>query len=247
MARRAIGRAATSDFHAFPLPETILEPGPAMDPSESFYTNCRTTLPGAPDQHLLFPAIWSTVTDRTRLALYASHDGAHWQAVPGGDCLLDTAPFGEWDGGCVFGVPNLEELPTGDFVLPYTGYNVPHKYPRVQATRNTAYARWPKGRLVALEAPERGEFATVAVVPPGSRLTVNAVVGRAGHLLIEAFSLNQRPIRGREFANALPLTGDLHWAPVTWKNADDLGIEKGEAVGLRIKMEDAKLFGLGFG
>ena len=50
------------------------------------------------------------------------------------------------------------------------GFPVPHKYPRSQRTGAIAYAWWPKGRLVALEALEEGEFSTPQLVFTGLKL-----------------------------------------------------------------------------
>ena len=110
----------------------------------------------------MFPTLWHMRDDTTSVILASSHDGKLWHYVPG-PAVLTTGPFGAWDGGCVFAHPNLLELSDGSFVLPYTGYNFPHKYPRGQFKFAPGYAVWPKGRLVALEALERGEFATVSV------------------------------------------------------------------------------------
>ncbi len=243
--RRAIGRAETDDFYRFPLPELIIEPGPDMMPNHVLYTNCKTIIPGAPEQHLMFPAVWDTANDTTHIKLLSSHDGKIWNYVPGSP-VLQTAEFGQWDGGCIFASPNLIELPNGDFALPYTGYNVPHKYPRGKATRACGYALWPKGRMVALEAIERGEFSTVAVVPPGNRLLINAVSKRAGHILVEAADLDGKPIPGREFEKAIPVIGDQYKTPVAWKGHDNLGIEPGQAVILRFKMDQASIYSLDF-
>ena len=46
--RRAIGRTASRDFRRFTPSEMVLEPTPEMLPSEQLYTNCYTTIPGAP-------------------------------------------------------------------------------------------------------------------------------------------------------------------------------------------------------
>jgi len=48
--RCAIGRSESGEFSSFPPSEMILEPTPDMLPSEALYTNCRRTVPGAPDQ-----------------------------------------------------------------------------------------------------------------------------------------------------------------------------------------------------
>ncbi|MCC6488378.1 MAG: hypothetical protein IT364_12850, partial [Candidatus Hydrogenedentes bacterium] len=116
--RRAIGRSESDDFRSFAPSTLILEPTPDMLPSEALYTNCRTTIPGAPDQHLMFPTIWNaSIDDTTRIAFASSHDGIIWHWVPGGD-LLHTQPFGQWDGGCIWANPELIEFPNGDWALP---------------------------------------------------------------------------------------------------------------------------------
>ncbi len=243
--RRSIGRAVSDDFRRFPLSRIILEPGPEFLPSDTLYTNCYTTIPGAPDHHLLFPTVWHTSDDSCSVVLASSHDGRVWHYLPGGP-VLTTGPFGQWDGGCVFASPNLVELPDGRFVLPYTGYLFPHKYPRGQWRFQTGYAVWPKGRLVALEAAVRGEFATVAVMPPGRKLRINALTQRAGSILVEVVGQNGQPIAGNTFADATPIIGDQFRTVVTWKDKDDLGHKDGESIFLRFRMDKAKLFGLAF-
>jgi len=243
--RRAIGRSESADFRHFPVSETIIEPGPEMSPSDVLYTNCRTTVPGAPDHHLMFPAIYHLSDDTTTVAMASSRDGIHWHFVPGSPAL-ETKPFGEWDGGCVFAHPNLLELPNGDFALPYTGFNVPHTYPRGQWRHLPGYAVWPKGRLVALEAPERGEFTTVGLMPPGRKLRINALTQRAGSILVEVAGLDGKAIPGRAFGDAIPIIGDQHWTPVAWKEHDDLGNDEGRAIILRFRMDKARIYGLEF-
>jgi hypothetical protein len=244
--RRSIGRTEGDDFRSFPISEVILETTPDMAPSDMLYANCRTFIPGAPDHHLMFPAIWhSAMDDTTSLALASSHDGKLWHWVPSSR-VLETAPFGEWDGGCMFAIADLLELANGDFALPYVGYSVPHKYPRGQQKTSTGYALWAKGRLVGLEAPEQGEFATVAIVPPGRKLKINATTSLAGSIVVEVAGWDYNPLPGRTFADANPLSGDLFRQPVTWKTGDDLGHADGTSVILRFKMRNAKLFGLEF-
>ena len=77
-------------------------------------------------------------------------------------------------------------------------------------------------------------------------LRINAVIGRAGALLIEVADLAGKPIPGRTFADCAPLVGDHHWTTVTWKEHDDLGHTKGSAIMLRFKMKQARIFGLEF-
>jgi len=243
--RRVIGRAETKDFRHWPISEVILEPHLAMSPNEVLYTNCKTTIPKAPDNHLMFPAVWDISTDRTHLVLATSHNGRYWNYTPGRS-VLETAPFEQWDGGCVFAVPNLIELPNGDFALPYTGYNVPHKYPRKKATRGFGYAIWPKGRLIGIEAKDKGSFTTAAVISQGRKLLINAEVEKDGYIEVEAADLQGRSIVGRDFGNSVRLTGDCFEKPVVWKGYSDLGIQKGEPIMLRFRLKNATVYYLDF-
>lgn len=248
VARRSIGRSESADFRNFPLSDVILVPPPEMLPSDLLYTNCYTTIPRAPDHRVMFPTIWhAAVSDSTTVRMASSYNGDHWHFLPNSE-VLDSAPFGEWDGGCVFAVPNLIELANGDFALPYNGYNVPHKYPRKGHYQvRPGYAVWPKGRLVALEAPEVGEFATVAIMPPGRKLRINALTARAGEVRIEAANMaDRKPLAGRSFADADAVRGDCHWTPVTWRGNDDLGHADGAPVVLRFRMRNARIYGLEF-
>jgi len=238
--RRAIGRSETGDFRHFPPSELLIEPPPQLSPSDVLYTNCRTAISGAPDHHLMFPAIWHVDQDDTGIGLLSSHDGKVWHWLPG-EPLMETQPFGRWDGGCIWASPNLVEFPDGAFALPYRGDNFPHKYPRGQRKIGLGYALWDKGRLVALEAPDRGEFATIAIMPPGRKLRINALTQRVGSILVQVDG-----VTGRSFADAIPVVGNQHWSPVRWKGHDDLGFADGRPIVLRFKLERAKLFGLEF-
>jgi hypothetical protein len=239
--RRAIGRSESYDFRSFPPSKLLIEPTPDMLPSEQIYTNCKTTVPGAPDQHLMFPAIWNaSVDDTTRIAMLSSHDGEVWHWVPGGQ-LLETQPFGEWNGGCIWALPNLIELPDGSWALPYLAHNIPHKYPRGIQKGEMGYAVWPKGRLVAVEALDRGEFTLIPIMPPGRKLKINAVTKRAGGIRVEVAGID-----GRSFADCTPIVGDHFWTTVTWGDQADLGFKAGDPITLRFELNMGAIYGLEF-
>jgi hypothetical protein len=138
------------------------------------------------------------------------------------------------------------ELPNGDWVLPYTGYTFPHKYPRGQLSYALGYALWPQGRLVAVEATERGEFATVGLLPPGRTLHLNCLTQRVGWIKVEVANIQGNPLPGRSFAEATPITGDQPAALVTWNGHTDLGNPPDAPIILRFQMEKARLFSLDF-
>jgi hypothetical protein len=239
--RRAVGRTSSRDFAHFEPSEMILEPTPEMLPSEQIYTNCYTTIPGAPDEHLMFPAIWNaSISDTTRIEFASSHDGKVWHWVPGGD-LLRTQAFGSWNGGCIWVTPNLLELPNGDWALPYVAHSFPHKYPRGKVSTGTGYAVWPKGRLVAIEAADQGEFTMIRFMNPGTKLKINALTSRTGWIKVEVVG-----VKNQSLTECTPIIGDQHWTTLDWKGNGELGVPKGKPLTLRISMSQAKLYGLEF-
>ncbi len=242
--RRSIGRAESDSFREFPLQKTMLEPGLRLSPSQVLYTNCKTTIPGAPDHHLLFPAVWDMAVDTTSIHVASSHDGRLWHFLEGSP-VFEPGPFGAFDGGVIFAHPNLVELADGRFVLPYTGYDVPHKYPRKLWKYAPGYAVWPKGRLVALQA-DYGEFATVAIMPPGRHLRINALTDRGGSIRVEVAGFDHQPLPHRSFQDSTPVFGDLHWSPLSWNGEEDLGNAEGSPVMLRFRLDHARIFGLEF-
>ena len=244
--RRSIGRSESDDFRNFHLSEHVIVPTAGNTlPSETFYTSNYTTIPGAPDHHLMLPAIWDTRDDTCSIGMWSSADGILWERIPGPP-LLETAPFEQWDGGCLFAYPNLFERADGAFAMSYMGYNYPHKYPRGSMEWKNAFMVWPKGRIVAVEADEIGEFTTIGLMPPGRKLRINALTSRAGGIRVEIASLLDEPLEGRTFADCDIVQGDRFWSPVTWNGVDDIGIENGEAIVIRFHLDRAKLFGIQF-
>lgn len=245
--RRSIGRSETGDFRRFPVSECILTPGPdILEPSDSLYTNGHTFVPFAPDQHLFFPTIWHQINDATSVAVASSLDGKllHW--LPGNP-VLTTAAFEQWDGGCLFASGQLMELPDGRWILPYSASNVPHKYPRQGAIKSgLGFATWKRGRLVAVEAAERGQFTTFALMPPGRKIRLNALTARGGSVLVEVTDASRKSVPGRTFEDCKPIIGDQFKTPVTWKAGDDLGVPDSTPICLRFKLDQAKLYFVDF-
>jgi hypothetical protein len=252
--RRSIGRAVSKDFRHFGPPEIEMSTGADMAPSHLFYTNGKTTLPGIPDNHVMFPWVWELESDGGSTWLLSSADGRFWSQVPGGPVVSIGAP-GEGDGGYVVCSGNLLEYPGGRWCLAYGGNPIPHKYPgRDFNLRKGLFpgvagvgglATWPKGRLVALQCDEEGEFATVAVLPRGERLRLNASVKPSGYIKTAVRALGQGDVPGRGFDEADRLIGDGLEMPVTWQGGDLLN-HGGAPVILRFKLRQAKLFGIEF-
>ena len=244
--RRAVGRSESDRFGDFGLSRWMIVPTPNdLSPSEMFYFNVYTTVPGSPDQHLMIPTIWDCRDDTTSVALWSSPDGMLWGKVPG-PRLYETAPYGGPDGGSVFTSSNLIERKDGSFALYCEGHNLPHKYPRSRRQRQGGFIVWPKGRMVAVEAKEIGEFTTVGLMPPGRSLRINALTKRAGGIRVEVATLLDQPLPGRTFEECDAVRGDQFWTPVTWKGEKDLGFKENQPVIIRFRMERARLFGIEF-
>ena len=243
--RFGIGRSESDNFREFPLSESILETSNDMSPSDSIQFCMYTTIPGAPDHHLLFPSRWIRAEDSVVIDFYTSYDGRLWTKM--GAPVLSTTNWGEPEGGAVWATnPGLVEFANGDWAIPYSGYLLPAKYPRGDMAQRWGIAVWPKGRLIALEAPEEGQFTTMAFVAPGNTLRINAVTRSSGEIRVEAADLHGKTIPGRSFDDAIPIVGDQHRTIVQWKGGDDIGVKPGAPLTLRFRMQRAKIYCLDF-
>jgi len=252
--KRSVVRSTSTDFRRFENTETIITTGADTMPSHVYYQPSQTWLPGCDDQQVMFVFRWKQEDDTEDMCLFSTDDGSMWNPVPGGSPILTAGTPGTWEGSYVMGGGYLIELPGNRWAIPYMGFPIPHKYPRDDPDRrklNTGveagrgYAIWPKGRLVALECPEEGAFATVAVKPAGERLFLNANVDPTGYIKVGLRNLTGK-IPGRTIADC-----DGIWAtdsleiPVTWKGEDTLRAD-GQPVIVCFELCRTKLFGLSF-
>jgi len=149
----------------------------------------------------------------------------------------------------------LLEYPGDLWGIPYGGNPIPHKYPgRDMAKRKGLYpnvpgvgglATWPRGRLVALQCDEEGEFATVAVIPKGNNIRLNASVKPTGYIKTSVRILGKETIPGRNFSDADRLLGDSLAMPVTWQGESGLN-HNGEPVIFSFQLRQASLYGIEF-
>lgn len=236
MGRRMIGRAETSDFRRWPHPEMILLPNAQDPPWVDYYTNGRSMYPGTRTMHMMFPMIYHRNTDTSVMRVASSMEGRVWSFLPGGPAL-EPGREGEFDAGCIFPGAGLAEIPGDRVVLPYSGFAVPHKFPRLGQLGEIALAVWPKQRLGALVADEEGSFVTHSLISEGDRLWLNFETRRSGSIGVEV-----EDVEGRSLGESDPLFGDQLMKQVTWKGQASLGVKPGEPFRLRFHLRGAKLY-----
>ena len=243
--RRTIGRMETDDFRHWPLPDELFWPNAMMEPHDVWYANAKTMMPGTSDYHVMFPMRWNLVEDRFDFHLATSPDGIVWGSVPGGPVCQPGEP-GAWDAGVVAPGIGLVDLPDDRAGLLIAGTPVPHKHPRHAPLGALAWAWWPKGRLVALDAPEEGRFALWPLVAPGRTVRLNMRTGPSGYVQVEASGPDGQVLAGRGFDDCDWLIGDHLDRTVTWGGQSDLGHAEGEPIVLRFRMRAAKLYSVAF-
>jgi len=252
--KRSVARATSASFRHWENSEVLITTGADVQPSHVYYAPGQTWLPGCTDQQVLFVFRWKQEDDTEDLCLFSTPDGWAWSPVPGGSPIMTAGQPGTWEGSYFLGGGYLVELPGSRWALPYMGFPIPHKYPRIAPARrrlhtgveaHRGYAIWPKGRLVALDCPDEGSFATVAVQPAGQRLFINAAVDPTGFIKI-GLKVPGADVPGRSLEDCHPISAkDALEIPVSWRGEDALKTD-GQPVIMVFQLRRAKLFGISF-
>ena len=240
LGRRMIGRSETEDFRRWPHPEMILWPMPSDPPWVDYYTNGKSMYPGTKTMHLMFPMIYYRNVDTSIMRMASSLDGRVWNFLPGGPAL-EPGSEGEFDGGCIFPGAGLAETADNRVILPYIGFAVPHKFPRLSPLGEVGLAVWPKQRLGAIVADEDGSFVTHSFQTEGRSLWLNFETPRGGSVRVEVVGKE-----GRGLGDCDPLFGNHLEQEVTWRGEPDLGVSPADSFQLRFRLRNAKLFSFEF-
>ncbi len=242
--RRVIARSESADFRDFPLPRTVLRPGPSEAPWSDFYNNAMTVYPGQPDLRLIFCLAYDRREDSSTIRLATSRDGANWDFTPGPP-LVAPGSSDAWDAYFVMPHPGLVRKPDGGLLLYYSGYRYPHKFPRSKFQEgDSGAALWDADRLVAIEAETEGEFTTALMRLRGNQIRINAATSATGEVRAEVLDKEFSAIAGRGLAEAIPITGDHADAVLAWTGGGDLAAQEDEFVRVRFVMRDARIFAM---
>lgn len=216
-----------------------------MGPTDTWYCNGKTVYPGTDDYHLLFPKRWCIAEDRFSTHLATSPDGILWGFPPESE-VLSVGERWAWDAGGVSVGCGMVELPDGRVAVPYTGDAIPHKYTRHPPLGALGWASWPSGRLVALEAHERGEFCTSRVIFRGNRLSLNMRTKQVGEVRVEVLDAQGEPLPGYTLADCDPINGDASDHVVTWRGQASFPREDDEPRAFHLTLAAAELYAITF-
>jgi hypothetical protein len=248
LGRRTIARLETDNFRRWPLPVNIMTPGPTEPPSLDYYANAFSFYPGQPDIRLIFCLDYDRARDIADIRLATSRDGRVFHFSPG-EPIVTPAKVEQVGHGMVSPKPGLVRLPDGSMFMVYGAWRVPHKFPRANtggiANRYADLcAQWPADRIVALEAEEFGEFASVPFTLRGNSIELNMLSDRTGGVKVEARDEKYEVIPGHSFADADVLYGDHAGVPVTWNGKSDLGAYRDKTIYLTFRLKSAKLYSI---
>lgn len=245
MSRRMIARNESDDFRHWTPVEPIILPQLDDALNSDLYTNVRTSYPGEPSHHLMFPLHYDRYDQTSVIRLYSSIDGIRWLRVPG-EPVISNGPPGSWDGAFIGASRHLVPLGKDRVGIRYWGNGWPHKYPRWKNLPNLgggAWATWPRDRISAVVADEDGQFSTfVSPLPENTKtLKLNVSVRKAGMCKVGIY-LGEDEGTFRDVEDCDPIVGDHMDYTVTWKGSSDIGAKPGQPVRLFFRMRDAKLF-----
>jgi hypothetical protein len=245
---RSITRAETTDFHQWPMPETLLCTGPEDSPSSDFYSSGYTTYPGIPSLRLMFAGIYHLETSLVDVRLAVSRDSYGWNWVTQ-QPVIECGRTNEWDWGMIFGQPNLCRLGDGRLALCYTGYDHGHETDFGKSYRDwpkpetgLAWAVWGDGRLAGVEADRGGDFYAVNPARNVSAIQINARTAAEGRVEVELVDKDQA-LPGFTFQDCVPITGDQSWTPVRFKRKDGLSELRDRKFQIHFRLVNAKVFG----
>lgn len=245
---RAISRSETGDFHSWPPPQPIIEPGPEDGPGDDFYNNAYTTYPGDPSLRLLFPSVFHNATDRVDVRLAISREGRAFGWVSH-QPIVELGKPGESDGGQIYLSPNLIRLPDGRLAMAYQATPLTHNEVLFQGFYKSnavhfsyGWAIWDDGRLAGIESDTEGEFYTHPLRPEGEHLEMNARTAPGGSVKVELCA-DGVPLEGYSLADNIPFAGDQIWAPLRWAEHPDISGLKGKKMQLHFVLSNAKIFG----
>jgi hypothetical protein len=188
------------------------------------------------------------------LALAFSRDGRNWHRpvrggfIPRQGATVPTPEALEHPAPDALGVyaPNAWIDEGGTWLCLYSGTHLPHNRAWGDAARPRPImgARWPKHRLVGLQAGRvPGGFLSEPFCPQGDEIAIDAAID--GWLRAELCDVFGRKHEGYHLMDAVPVTGDASAHVLHWKGADTRRFRH-DAVRLRLEYVDGVVYSIAF-
>ena len=231
----------------------------SSDPADAdIYAPGYSRYPYGPS-HLMFLSIYNRAQDTVDVGLAVSRDGEIWdRTTPDTVIDLETAEEGKPPFGSVYTAPGLFTLDEDTWGVAYVGH--PRRHNLVDLKRVAPatpggtgvymWAIWKRDRLMALEAPDEGQFTLHRGFRrgegpvPGSRIYLNYQADPIGWVKL-ALVEGDTPISGYAFSDCDPIRGDELRRLVTWKGNPQLP-QGDRPVKIRVHLVKAKLFAVEF-
>ena len=235
---RGVARVTSSDFINWSEPELVLS-ADALDP-ESFQIN---SMPLDLYEGIFLGLMEVDVRpspDSPRpMQLAMSRDGVHWTRLADRNPMLEMPSQGAWDDnsnrGCVR--PGTGLHLHDDQVRFY--YN---SGPDSDTFAGLGMAYWRRDGFYSLRAGgDGGEIVTAPFVPDGEELHLN-INAAGGEARVTVCDRQGGPMTERDVGGpSSPVRGDSTDVTVVW-DKNDLGALVGNAIALRIELENADLY-----
>jgi len=255
---RRIVYSTTEDFRTFSPLLTSIQPDDRDPLGTELYD-----LPARPyeDFYLGFLHVQSTdpmekarvkFSGRMQTELVHSYNGVHW-VRPRREVFMPVRDYGQQGGGTVYGMEMLRTKDNRLLFYAEGSYGEHGAYPAMQAAGmdTTGYISPLLYELrldgfCSLRTRSRdGLLETKTIIPQGSSLSLNLRTTRHTFVRVQLLDgLTLTPLPGYTFEEAVNIRGDHLFAPVRWKNHDDIRELIGKPTRLEIEMREAELFAI---
>ena len=249
---RRICRSDSFDLKTWSEPRMVLEPGPADPAQLQFYGMGAATY--GPYE---IGTLWPFHTDEDELGrghmngyqeteLTYSRSGYAWHRIDPGNPFIPHGRADAWDGG------NLQCASQPVFLKNeiryyYMGTDMRHKrhWELDPQTAGLGFARLKPDRFLALKSGKTiGELLTVAFVPEGGRMFINASTGKNGWIKASLLDDSGKPLPGFRETACHPISGNSTALRVCWRKNEEVPTDRPLRFCLRTK--EAKVFSIYF-
>jgi hypothetical protein len=253
---RRIVYSTTTDFQHFSPLLTAIQPD-ALDPlATELYE-----MPARPyeDFYLGFLHILTTdpaeksrikMVGRMQTQLIHSYNGIHW-VRPVREPFIGVRDYGQQGGGCVYCMEMLRAPDNRLLFYVHASYGEHGAYPPMQAAGMDVtglfspllYELRLDGFCSLRTRSRDGVLETKTLIPQGNDIRLNVQTTQHTGVRVQLLDgITLEPLPGYTLEEAVMIRGDHLFAPVRWKNHEDISEWVGKPVRLEVHLQEAELF-----